>query len=720
MSAFDSFDGRPYDARRYFEDRRDRVDPRYTETQEAYYRVNPTSRTALVPRAREESDLTVEEVRRDFPPPGYSRDIRRARSAEPGHDDYYYDSRRSYERDHYHGKKPASVYYEEEERSRKRVLSKQEKIIAAVAGGLLAAGAKEVWDRREAEKEGVVVQRNIAASAALGAAGALAGYQGADFYNKHAAKEDKKSTYLIHKGRDGRVSEYYSDDDEDPKNRKGNKSFLENALSAAGLGTAIKALTGGDDKDRDDRYYDSRSRNSSPDSYRSYHSSRSHRSHRSRDDPAKRMQKAAKASLVAGAAEAFRVAREPGGWQGEKMKRVLTAAAGAATIDAAHDPSKDSKRHLLESVVGGLLGNRVLNGSRKDIEEDRLTGRSRSRSRARSRSRSASRGGGRSGLAALATAGLGAIGAKKYAESRSRSRSRRHSYDSYDSRSPSPVRHRSRSRSIVDGARRSLAKIGLGSGPASRKDEDSYDERSRSRSRSRRSSRHRSPDSRYSDDYASRGYMRGGRGPEDDYVYDDDRSASGRSRSVSRSRGRSNSVSSSDLGDSDEDKKRTGKMRRKQLITTGLAAVATIHAAHNVYGSIEARNKRQKAVKQGRLSPEEARKLKTKAIMQDAASIGVAALGIKGALSEMKEARELAHEVAEWKEEKKRRHARRAERLQRANADHRGKSRADNWTSPGAPQRNLYDAGPRYTDGNPYSAALPAPPTSYEEMRRQT
>ncbi|KAI5921627.1 hypothetical protein F4810DRAFT_336450 [Camillea tinctor] len=711
MSAFDSFDGRPYDARRYFEDRRDRVDPRYTtETQETHYRVNPTTRTALVPRAREDSDLSIEEVRRDFPPPGYSRDIRRARSAEPGHDDYYHDSRRSYERDHY-GRRPGSVYYEEEERTRKRVLSKQEKIIAAVAGGLLAAGAKEVWDRREAKEEGVEVQRNIAATAALGAAGALAGYQGADFYNKHAAKEDKKSTYLIHKGRDGRVSEYYSDDDEDPKNRKGNKSFLENALSAAGLGTAIKALTGGDGKDRDDRHYDSRSRHSSPDSYRSYHSSRSHRSHRSRgDDPTKRMQKAAKASLVAGAAEAFRVAKEPGGWQGEKMKRVLTAAAGAAAVDAAHDPTKDSKRHLLESVVGGLLGNRMLNGSRKDIEEDRLTGRSRSRSRARSRSRSASRGGGRSGLAALATAGLGALGAKKLAESRSRSRSRRRSYDSYDSRSPSPRRHRSRSRSIVDGARRSLAKIGIGSAPESRKDDDSYD------GRSRRSSRHRSPDSRYSDDYTSRGYMRGGRGPEDDYDDYDNRSASGRSRSVSRSvsrsRGRSNSVSSSDLGDSDDDEKRTGKMRRKQLITTGLAAVATIHAAHNVYGSIEARNKRQKAVQQGRLSPEEARKLKTKAIMQDAASIGVAAMGIKGALSELKEARDQAHEVAEWKEEKKRRQARRAERLQRANADHYGRrSRADNRTSSGAPQLNHYDAGPRYTDGNPYQL---------REMRRQT
>ncbi|KAI1339578.1 hypothetical protein F5Y15DRAFT_77636 [Xylariaceae sp. FL0016] len=685
MSTYDPYDAPPRDrerehSRRYYEERRERVEPRYTETQETYYRVNPSSRTALVPRPREETDLTVEEVRRDFPPPGHPRDIRRARSAEPGYDDYYYDSRRSYDAPRsQRSKKGGSVYYEEEERTRKRVLNKQERIIAAVAGGILAAGAKELYDRHEAEKEGYVnPHRNIGASAALGAAGAFAGYQGAEVYNKHANKEDKKSTYIVHKGRDGRVVEYYSDDEEDPRRRKGNKSFLENALSAAGLGSAIKALTGGDSESR----YDSRSRRGSPDSYRS------------RDNPSARMQKAAKASLVAGAAEAFRVAREPGGWKGEKMKRVVTAAAGAATIDAAHDPSKDSKLHLVEAVIGGLAGNRLLNGSRKDIEEDR-DGRSRSRSRARS----SSRGGGASGLAALATAGLGALGAKKLVESRSRSRSRRgRSADSYDSRDASPRRHRSRSRSIVDGARRSLAKIGLGSGPDDRRDDDYYDDRSPRRGR-------------YDDDddYTSRGYMRGGRGPDDDYYYDDDRSAGGRNRSRSRSsRGRSSSISSSDLGDSEDDEKKTGKMRRKQLITAGLATAATVHAAHSVYSSMEARNARHRAVAEGKLSPQEAKKLKSKAILQDAASVGIAALGIKGAVSELKEVREQGKMVSEWKQEKQKRHEKRMERLRRANDSHYGRSGS------GSPHSSRYDDGPRYTDGNPYSAALPAPPMGYD------
>ncbi|KAI1115401.1 hypothetical protein F5Y14DRAFT_440686 [Nemania sp. NC0429] len=688
MSAYDSYDAPPRDhhhhhqSRRYYDDRRERerAEPAYVETRDTYYRVNP-SRGALVPRDREDSDLSVEEVRRDFPPPGYTRDGRRTRAAEPAHDDYYSDPRRPHDKALARGRKPGSVYYEEEERTRKRVLSKQEKILAAVAGGLLVAGAKEVWDRREASKEGTDIHRNIAASAALGAAGALAGYQGAELYSKRQGKEDKNSTYIVHKGRDGRTVEYYSDEEDDPRSHKGNKSFLEHALSAAGLGSAIKALTGGEpDKDS---HYESRSSRGSPDS------------RRSRDTPSARIQKAAKASLIAGAAEAFRVAKEPGGWKGEKMKRVLTAAAGAATIDAAHDPTKDGKRHLVESVIGGLVGNRVLNGSRKDIEEDRSTGRSRSRSRARSDSR-----GHGPGIAALATAGLGALGAKKLVEhrSRSRSRSRARSRDSYDDRDDSRSRRRSRSRSIVDSARRSLAKLGFGNEP------DDYDEHS-----PRRSS-HRGANDRYDDhEY----YMRGGRGPEDDDY--DERSRGGRSPGRSHSRGRSSSVSSSDLGDSDTDRKTTGKMRRKQLVSAGLATIATVHAANSVYQSMKAGKARHKAVQQGKLSPQEDKKLKRKAIMQDAASVGLAALGIKGALSEVKEAREQAKLVTEWKQERDRRHQKRIERLNGANDGRKARSRSNGWASSSGPQAHRHADRPHYADGNPYATALLASPTGYDE-----
>lgn len=699
----------------------------YADPHDPYLRVQ-TSRD-LIPRGPDES---VEEIPRDFPPPGYRRgaDVQRARSAEPY--DYDYDDARSVytrrSRDDYYDdypprrprKKAESVYIEEEERKRKRMLSQQEKIIAAVAGAAVALGGKELFDRKEAQEERSDVQRNILSSAALGAAGAFAAYQGAEFYNKRADKSEKKSTHIVHKGRDGKVTEYYSDD-EDEKQKKGHKNFLESALAAAGLGSALKAITGGGgggggsgggDKERDRHGERDRSRSAN----------RSRRGSRSRSPPTgggNKIQKAAMASLIAGATEAFRVSKEPGTWKGEKAKRVLTAAAGAATIDAAQKPGKDgSKLGMAESVIGGLIGNRMINGSKRDIIEDKATGRSRSRSRARSES--GGKGGGM-GLAALATAGLGAIGAKKAVdnirEDRSRSRRRSESIDSYNSRDASPPRRqRSRSRSIVDKTRRGLAKIGFG-GKDDASDVGSrrggrYDDDDDDYSRDGRDSRYRDD---YDDDrYRARSRSRG-------------RGAPSRSRASSRG-----SVSSSDLGDSDEDEKRAKKMRGKQLITSGLAAVATIHAAHNVYQSMEKRNARHRAVKAGRLSTEEARKLKSKALLQDAASVGIAAMGIKGAVAEMKEAREMSHEVAEWKEKKEERHKKRMERLERQRkkleypsdddySDDEDDLRSyynDKIRSRPASRApaSRYDEGPRYNDGNPY-AALPAPPVGYGERR---
>lgn len=106
-------------------------------------------------------------------------------------------------------------------------------------------------------------------------------------------------------------------------------------------------------------------------------------------------------------------------------------------------------------------------------------------------------------------------------------------------------------------------------------------------------------------------------------------------------------------------------MKGKEYLTAGLAAVATIHAAHSVYSSMEARDKRHMEVMKGELSPEEARKRKNKARIQDAAAIGIAALGIKGAYSEWQEVQENRHEVAEQQEERRKRHEKRMKRLER-------------------------------------------------------
>ena len=675
MASYDPYDApsreRSSSKRYYREDRRDdrRDDSRYYESRETLH-VQPSR--DLVPRYREDSDLSVEEIRRDFPPPGYSsRDLGRARSAEPGYYDSYDDRRSQRDRDYddYDRKsrsKKSELAYYDEDKKKARMLSKQEQIIAAVTGAALAIGGKELYDRREANQHGSDVQRNILASAALGAAGALAGYQGTEFYNKHKGKEEKK--------RGG----YYSDEEETPKEKKSHKNFLESALAAAGLGGAVKALTGG----KDDKS-DARSRRDSRSRSRSRSTSRSRgKGDRDRDrdkdgksDGANKIQKAAMASLIAGATEAFRISKQPGSWKGEKVKRIVTAAAGAATLDAAQDSDKaGSKLGLAEAVVGGLLGNRLVNGSKKNIEMDEKTGRSRSRSRARSKGDGGGNGG-VSGLAALATAGLGAIGAKKIMDNRERSRSR-HGGDSRDSRDGSPDRrHRSRSRSVVDSARRRLAKVGIGNGP----DDDD---------RSRRS---------------------GGGGR--------DRSRQGRG-----------SASSDDLGDSDDDRKRGNRLRGKQVITTGLAAVATIHAAHSVYQSMEKRHVRQKAVREGKISAEQADKMKHRAILQDAAAVGIAALGIKGAISEVKEANEMRHEMREWKLEKQERHEKRLQKQRLmangfyddglvgvggggsrgGSTDRLGRRRADSWSSAAPPGADRYDDGPHYVDGNPYGARLPA------------
>ncbi|OAA53751.1 hypothetical protein SPI_09196 [Niveomyces insectorum RCEF 264] len=718
MSSYDPYDdGRSeYAPARSHDDRRHQRDLRYAEPRDSYAKPQVVSRD-LVPRGREDSDLSIEEIHRDFPPPTYTRDPyrgydgdRRSRSAR----DRGFD--RDYDRHAGKASRAGSVYYEEE-RKRRRVLSNQEKILAAVVGGALAVGGKELYDRREARHDGHGIHRNALSSAALGAAGAFAAYQGADFYNKHANKEDKKAL-MAHRGGD-----LYSDDDSDadPRDKKSRKNFLESALAAAGLGGAVKALSGHDDRQSDTRSRRGGSHSRSRSRSRSGSHSRGEKSGKGKTN---KVQQAAMASLIAGATEAFRVAREPGGWKGEKAKRVLTAAAGAAAVDAAQD-NKSSKLGIAESVIGGLLGNRLVNGSRRNIEEDKRTGRSRSRSRARSDAGGGSGGGGVSGLAALATAGLGALGAKKLYDNHERSRSRRRqSADSRDSRTRSPDRsRRSRSRSVVDTARRGLAKLGLGN--------DDEDEPPRRRGGSSHHHHHHRRDSADSyDDYPSDRRRGGGhrdrdrdygRGGKDDY---DDRDRSIRRRSGSgsrRTKGGSKSDSDSDLGSSSEDEKKAKKMKGKQIITTGLAAVATIHAAHNVYQSMEKRRSRNRAVKEGRLSPEEAKKLKTRALLQDAASVGIAALGIKGAISELKEVREVNHEMKEWQQEKVKRHQRRLERQQRSRStkgDSRGadddlKARASNRSSSMAARASRYDDEPQYIDESPYTA-LPAPPVGSE------
>lgn len=575
---------------------RDDRSPRYTTVQETYVKKASPSpvlatdsqyvsrQTELIrrPAAREDSVTSIEEVRRDFPPPGsdaiYYRGVddrrgssRRARSVEREEYDAY--SRRSRGDLDRKGRQNLVV---EEQVTRRRSLSRNQKIIAGVAGAALAVGGKELWDRRQAAAAGDSPrERNVLGTAAVGAAGAFAAYEGMELYSKHGGKmEEKVKHYAAFNGKDGPAEVYYSTDeevDEKPKKKSRRKSIVEGALGLVGAGAAAKALGGGGGGDRDrDRDRDHRDRRSDK-----YDSRSRSRTRKGENVGAAKLQQAAKAALLAGAVEAFRVRKEPGGWGGAKAQRIITAAIGSGAVDAVADnnPDKHSKRHILESVIGGLAANRAVNGSRKDIEEDGRGSSRGGRSRSRSRSRGGAGAGG--GLAALATAAAAGLAGKKLLDNRSRSRSRRRrspSEDSYNSRSPSPRRgggkdRHKRSKSVTDMARKGLAAIGLGEAVDNGRSRDVDETRVSRKTRYTEDS---------DSDYDRRSHRGGNRGdPYGDSRYADSRStvggggASRREKDGKKNRRKaegknSNDGSSSDLGSSSGDEKARKKMKGEQ------------------------------------------------------------------------------------------------------------------------------------------------------------
>jgi hypothetical protein len=478
------------------------------------------------------------------------------------------------------------------------------------------------------------------------------------------------------RGRDD--DDYYSEDNERPR-RERRKSRIEEAIEGLGLGGAVAALTGKSEKDRRSKSRSGKSRRGSSrgsdDGYRSS-SSRERR---------KKWQQAAKAAVLTGVVEAVRSRNEPGGWTGPKGKRVATAALGAAAADGFldRDPNNHSKRHIIESVVGGLAANRIANGSRN-----------RSDSRGRSVSRSRSRG----------------AGIRDRSRSLFRSLSRGGGRDR--SESAGGGRSRSRGRGLKEvAALGGIAAIGKGI----------YDRvRSKSRGRGKRSPSASSEDSyvptrrqRYQGDRDTRDDQDDrGRGPPQGDEYDRD-AQRGRSERAADGEGSGKRESSSDSVSTTDLENQRKKTRGKELLTAGLATVATIHAAHGVYSSMVASEKRHKLVMEGEMSPEEARKRKSKNMLQDAAAVGIAALGLKSAFSEWKEMNEHRHGVQEL-EDKRRKRRKMREKRDRESRNHGGQ----NAIAYPYPVPAGYGP-PAYADGNPYAAVgnLPPPPMGNAPQR---
>lgn len=488
------------------------------------------------------------------------------------------------------------------------------------------------------------------------------------------------------RGRSSRDYDDYSEASSRPKpsRRKSIVDQVKEFGEAAGLGGVIGAVTGRSRsrsrhrKDHGyDRGYDS-DRNGYYDDRRDRRRDSRSRSRSRGGRKSEKWEQAAKAAIVAGAVEAFRSRKVPGAWTGAKGQRVATAALGAAGIDGLidRDPEKHEKRHIAESALGGLLANRVANGSRSRSRAARRDG-SRSPSRSRSRSRSIF--------------------------GRSRSRGRSHSRES-------------------EGKGNGLAKV-AGTGAVIAAGKALYD-RVRSKSRSRRDrSRSSSADSYVPSrrgNRRDRSYSRG-RGMDDQYSGNPSQTnpdrrlaAAGGAGALAASGGggdrdRGRRDSSSDSSSTTDMEQRRKKLRGKELLTAGLATVATIHAAHGVYSSMVASEKRRKLVSEGEMSPEEARKRKSKNMLQDAAAVGIAALGIKSAYSEWKEMNEQRHSVKELEARRRKRRKLREKREREARQNAFGGMNGA-MANPYAYPVAVNPAYPTsYADANPYGAVPPPP-----------
>ncbi|RMY14962.1 hypothetical protein D0868_01158 [Hortaea werneckii] len=450
------------------------------------------------------------------------------------------------------------------------------------------------------------------------------------------------------RSRSRRRRDDYSDYSDSPpprsERKERRKSGFEEAIAGLGLGGLAGGLMGKKDRSRSGSRggRSARSRSRGPRSRR--HSSSSRSSSRSRGPGGKKQTErkwaqAAQAALVAGAVEAFRARNEPG-------QAHSTAALGAGGIDGLIDrnPNKKSKRHLAEAVIGGVAASRLANGpisksrsrgrdraaspdagprSRSRSIIDRFRGRSRSRARSEAGSEKSGKSGNFGGVKGLAAGGaLAAAGKAIYDRVRSKSRNRRS--PSRSSSADSYVPSRNRRRDMRRSPRSDMDGRSIRPSPAAATGPDP--------------GRGRALDTNGAGPLAAGAAGGGGAG------------------ALVGAKDRAPSTHSSSTTDMENKRKH---MKGKELLTAGLATIATIHAAHGVYSSMEAHEKRHRLVAEGEMTPEEARKKQTKAWVQDAAAVGIAALGIKGAFSEWKEMNEHRREIHEIEKRKRERRKKR-------------------------------------------------------------
>ncbi|KAE8374483.1 hypothetical protein BDV26DRAFT_269835 [Aspergillus bertholletiae] len=478
------------------------------------------------------------------------------------------------------------------------------------------------------------IQDSVPRSHSMGGRGSH--YDDSDHHRPRHSRHSKRYDYDDSRDRHShRRPQRSPSSSRSPPPRRRRKSMSEQAMEALGIGSAASSSSRHHERGRGRSHgHHNRSYSYSPSPTRS-------KSRHRRDRSEQRVAQAMKAALTAGAVEAFRVRKEPGDWTGAKGKRILTAALTAGGTDGIvdRDPTKHSKRHIIESTLAGLAATHLVNGPR-----------SRSRSKSRGREKNKSK------LQELAAAGaLAAAGKEAYSRFRSRSRPRGRSH-SRDSNDDSPRRSKKRSKSVSEYISRGMEALGLENKekdkddrrrhhdrPSRRDDYSDYDSDGEYGSRHHGSSRR----TRHSRDvgrplnpgnnHTPSPSRRSGATGEEGHAYHQDHNL--------------NSDKDSDLGSSTDEEHQHKKMTRKMLLTTGLATVATIHAAHGLHGSMEKHKKRVKMVKEGDMSPEEARKLRVKNNFVDAANVGLATIGIKGAVDEWRHVDHMRKECKDFRKQ---------------------------------------------------------------------
>ena len=129
----------------------------------------------------------------------------------------------------------------------------------------------------------------------------------------------------------------------------------------------------------------------------------------------------------------------------------------------------------------------------------------------------------------------------------------------------------------------------------------------------------------------------------------------------------SDGSSSSDVSvSSSEDERRARKLRYTVPLSAGLAAVASIHAANGIRKSLEDRDKRVEQRLRGEISKEQSKKLEKRGYIQDAATVALAALAIKGVHSSWQDVTEHTKEYKEAKKAKQLRHEKRLQKLEKS------------------------------------------------------